>query len=119
MNAIQIYSLLHVLSGFLLVALTFAACAAPRPEARKRYLMGTGILSLLMLVGGFGLVARVYDNQWEHWMFLKIACWLGLSALAGFAFRKPEKAGLLRMIALVLVALAIATVYTHGRNAGM
>ena len=69
-----------------------------------------------MLVGGFGLVARVYENQWESWIFIKIACWLGLSALAGIAFRKPEKAGTFMLVGVVLVAVALATVYTNGRN---
>ena len=81
------------------------------PEKRKRSLMLTGILSLVMLVGGFGLVARVYDNQWASWMFVKIACWLGLSALAGIAYRKPEKAGGLMLLATVLVLVAIGTAY--------
>ena len=111
MDAIKIYSFLHVAAGFLLTALTFAACAAPDPEKRKRSLMLTGILSLVMLVGGFGLVARVYDNQWASWMFVKIACWLGLSALAGIAYRKPEKGGGLMLLATALVLVAIGTAY--------
>ncbi len=110
MNPIY-YSFLHVASGFLLVALTFAAFANPAPEARKRTLMLTGILSLIMLVGGFGLVAKVLGGAWPHWVLVKIACWLGLSALAGIAYRKPEKIGLLRWIAIALVVTALAMVY--------
>ncbi len=111
MEIIKIYSVMHVLGGFLLVALTFAACAAPNPETRKRNLALTGILSLLMLVGGFGLVARVYENAWPHWVFIKVACWLGLSALCGIAYRKPGKGGTLMWIAAILTAVAVGTVY--------
>lgn len=108
---VEIYQILHVAAGFLLTALTFAACAAPDPEKRKRSLMLTGILSLVMLVGGFGLVARVYDNQWESWVFVKIACWLGLSAIAGIAYRKPDKGRGLMLITTTFVLLAVGTVY--------
>ena len=66
---------------------------------------------VVMLVGGFGLVARVYGNQWESWMFVKIACWLGLSALAGIAYRKPGKAGGLMLLGTVLVLVAVGTAY--------
>lgn len=111
MDAVKIYSFLHVAAGFLLAALTFAACAAPRPEARRSMLIGTGVISLVMLVGGFGLVARVYDNQWPHWVFVKIACWLGLSALAGMAYRRPERGRALMAVAAVLVLVALAMVY--------
>lgn len=111
MDAVKIYSLLHVASGFLLTALTFAACAAPRPESRRRMMILTGVLSLLMLVGGFGLVARVYDNEWPHWVFVKIACWLGLSALAGLAYRRPGRGGTLMAVGALLVVVALVMVY--------
>ena len=112
---VEIYQILHVAAGFLLTALTFAACAAPDPEKRKRSLMLTGILSLIMLVGGFGLVARLYGNAWESWMFVKIACWLGLSAIAGIAYRKPDKGRGLMLITTAFVLLAVGTVYLHPR----
>lgn len=112
---VEIYQFLHVAAGFLLTALTFAACAAPDPGKRRRSLMLTGILSLIMLVGGFGLVARLYGNAWESWMFVKIACWLGLSAIAGIAYRKPEKGRGLMLITTAFVLLGVGTVYFHNR----
>lgn len=106
-----IYQVLHVASGFLLTALTFRAFAAPTPETRKRILMLSGITSLVMLVGGFGLLAKLGYKASEPWVLAKIACWLGLSALAGIAFRKPEKTGMLSLIATVLIITAIVMVY--------
>ncbi|MEM6675698.1 MAG: hypothetical protein AAF726_22800 [Planctomycetota bacterium] len=106
----KVYSVLHVASGFLLLALTFHAFAAPKPETRKKILASTGVLSLLMLVGGFGLMARKgYD--WEAWLIVKIVCWLGLSALAGFAYRMPGKSSLLGWVASTLVVVALVMVY--------
>ena len=104
------YYILHVISGFLLTALTFGAFAAPTPETRKRTLAFTGILSLVMLVGGFGLMAKMH-YAWEPWVFIKVGCWLLLSGLAGMAYRKPGKTGLLSLVATVLVAVAVSTVY--------
>ena len=86
------YSILHVASALLLVGVTFGAFAAPTPERRKATLMWSGILSLLMLTGGFGLLARVVHG-WPVWVLIKMVCWLGLSAVAGMAFRKPESVG--------------------------
>lgn len=110
MNPIY-YSFLHVTCGFLLVAFTFAAFANPVPEARKRSLMITGILSLVMLVAGFGLHAKLYAGSFPIWLIVKILCWLGLSALAGISFRRPESVGTLRWIAIVLVTVALAMIY--------
>lgn len=104
------YYILHVLSGFLLTALTFAAFAAPTPESRKRNLRLTGILALVMLIGGFGLMARL-QYQWAPWVFIKIGCWLILSGMAGMAYRRPGKGGFLMVLTGTLVAIAVSTVY--------
>lgn len=114
---LQTYQLIHVISGFLLTAVTFQAFAAPTPERRKRALMFSGILSLLMLVGGFGLAARLQlDVMKEGWIHVKLLCWLALSAMAGLAFRMPSLAKVLTLITTALVALAIYMVYV-GRGA--
>lgn len=104
------YYIIHVLSAFLLTALTFGAFAAPTPETRMRTVAFTGILSLVMLVGGFGLMAK-FQYEWAPWVFIKMTCWLLLSGMAGTAYRKPEKAGMLSLAATFLVAVAVATVY--------
>ena len=107
---VEFYTFLHIASAILLTAFTFAACAAPKPETRKRTMIVTGVLSLLMLTGGFGLLARVYPGEFPVWVMLKVACWLGLSALAGFAYRKPESAGTIAWIAGTLAVVAVAAV---------
>ncbi|MEM1449456.1 MAG: hypothetical protein AAF957_22330 [Planctomycetota bacterium] len=106
----KLYSVLHVASGFLLTALTFRAFAAPDPETRRSMLKWTGILSLLMLVGGFGLVAKL-NYEWEWWIFVKIACWFLLTGLTGMAYRMPQRTGLLSWVAAALVITAIVMVY--------
>ena len=105
------YYILHVLSLVVLTAQTFMAFANPLPENRKRTLMIAGIASLLMLVSGFGLIAKVYSNHFAGWMIVKIVCWFFLSGLAGIAYRKAHLRGALGVVALGLVTVALFMVY--------
>lgn len=106
-----VYYLVHVFSVLVLTAYTFYAFAAPA-ETRKKVMMITGIASLLALVGGFGLLAKLYGNQFAPWVIVKIVCWLGLSGLAGMGYRKRDKASMFMAVALALVFVAIYAVYT-------
>ena len=106
----NVYYVLHVFAGILLVAWNFQSFAAPEPVQRKRMLMLTGIASLVMLVGGFGLQAKL-GVGFPGWLIVKLVCWLILSALAGVAFRKPERAGALALTTALLVLVALVMVY--------
>lgn len=106
----QLYSLLHVGSGMLLIAATFMAFAAPSPDRKRKVMMATGILSLVMLIAGFGLVSK-YQTGFAGWVIVKIACWLGLSAVSGIAFKRPEAVGNLTKITTVLILVALTMVY--------
>jgi hypothetical protein len=105
-----IYSFLHVGSAFLLVGLTFKAFAAPNGASKRQTLMFAGILSLIMLVAGFGLLAK-YNLGFPAWVMVKVACWLVLSAMAGMAYRKPAQMGTWVWITRLAVLLAVAMVY--------
>jgi|FLOH01.1.fsa_nt_gi hypothetical protein len=107
-----LYSFLHVASAFLLVGYTFFVFASPKlPENRRKVMMISGILSLIMLVGGFGLVSKVYANAWPTFVLIKVACWLGLSAMAGLAYRNPAQVRTLAYITRLLVLIAVWAVY--------
>jgi hypothetical protein len=105
------YYVLHVVAVVVLIAYTFYAFAAP-PETRKRVMIITGIASLLALVAGFGLKEKL-GHGWPGWLIVKIFCWLGLSALAGFGYRRRGQAGILAVVALVLAFIAVLMVYTR------
>lgn len=105
------YYILHVFSLIVLTAHTFMALANPAPENRKRTMMITGIASLLMLISGFGLLAKVYPHQLPGWAIVKLVCWLAYSALAGLAYRKAHLRGVLSFIGLSLVLVALVMVY--------
>jgi len=105
------YYVLHVFSLVVLTAQTYMALANPDPANRKQTLIITGVAALLMLVSGFGLVARVYGGHLHPWMFVKLACWLGFSAIAGLAYRRQQLRGVLSVVGLGCLLAALWTVY--------
>ena len=105
-----IYYILHVTAVLVLTGYTFYAFAAA-PETRKRVMMITGIASLLALIAGFGLQAKL-SLGFPGWLIVKIICWLGLSALAGFGYRRRGAAGALAASALLFAFIAVVMVYT-------
>ncbi len=107
---LQIYQIMHVVSMVLLTGFVFSAFANPDPKGKKRTMMITGILSLLMLTGGFGMLA-VMKYGWPLWVFVKLICWIALSGMAGMAYRKPESMLTWKAITIASVLIAIATVY--------
>jgi uncharacterized membrane protein len=108
----MLYSFLHVAAAFLLVGVTFFTFASPKPpEKRRRVLTIVGILSLIMLVGGFGLVSKVYGNSWHVFIIIKLVCWLGLSAMAGLAYSKPAQVRSFAYLSRLFVLVALWAVY--------
>ena len=103
------YYILHVCSVLVLTAYTFYAFAAPL-ETRKRVLMISGIASLLALVGGFGLQAKL-GYGFPGWIIVKLVCWLGISALAGVGYRRRGAVGTLALVAIALLIVAVVMVY--------
>jgi hypothetical protein len=47
------------------------------------------------------------------WVWVKLVCWLGLSAISGIAYRRRGATGLLGLITLALLATALAMVYVR------
>ena len=107
----QIYQVLHVLFMVLLTGFVFQAFANPDPKNKKRTMMVTGILSFLMLTGGMGLLAvQGHSFPWPWWAWVKIVCWLGLTGIAGMAYRKPEKIPVFTAVTIALIATAVIVV---------
>ena len=105
------YHLLHVFSLLVLTAQTYMAFANPDPESRKRTMMITGIASLLMLVSGFAMFAKLYQNHWAGWIVLKLFCWLGFTALGGIVYRKAHLRGLLSLLGMTILLIALVMIY--------
>lgn len=102
--------IIHVASALMLVGFTFFAFAAD-PARRKMTLMWSGIGSLLVFLTGFRMWQGGFGFAAAGWIFVKIACWLIVSALAGIGFRRRESAGILIVVTLLAGATAIAMAY--------
>jgi len=109
--SITVYQILHVTSVFLLGAFTFMASATASMGKNKGVLAICGILSLLALVGGFGLLAKLHYG-FPGWIIVKLGAWLLLSAAAGLAYKQPKKAGAITGVAIAAIVVAVAMVYT-------
>jgi uncharacterized membrane protein SirB2 len=94
-----------------LTAHTFMAFANPAPENRKRTMMITGIAALLMFISGYGMLHLLKIAYTTGWVLVKFVCWLGLSALAGVAYRRAHLRGVLSIVALALITVALFMVY--------
>jgi len=111
------YQILHVLSAILLVGYVISACADPRPERKKSIMIITGVLSLLVLAGGFGLAVKIHGIanplKFTGWMVAKVVVWLLLSGMAGMAFRRSNIAGVLTIVTIALAGAAVYLVYAR------
>jgi uncharacterized membrane protein SirB2 len=111
MERLPYYHLLHVFALLVLTAQTFMAFGNPDPANRRRTLVITGIASLLILASGFGMLHLLAIPFSTGWVLVKFFCWLGLTALAGIAYRRAHLRELLSFVALVLLLVALVMVY--------
>ena len=118
------YKLIHLFGGFLLITSLGAICglslataesAGTASMARLRKLagMGHGIALLLILVGGFGALARLELGGLPGWIYLKLAVWLLLGATPIVLRRKPDSSRLMMVVIPVLAAAAAFLAIFH------
>jgi hypothetical protein len=62
-----------------------------------------GIALALILIGGFGMMARLgYMTAWPGWIHGKLAAWVALPALGMVAQKKPQHARTVLVLILVV-----------------
>ena len=103
----QLYQVIHLFSVVMLAGIAFAALANPQPERRHALLMWSGVAAVAALVSGFGLLG-IGRFGFPGWMFVKLAAWLALAAIAGIAFRRPQQARPLAVVVALAVLLAVS-----------
>ena len=110
------YQVLHIV-GISMVFLGYGALLArsmAAPEnvsVRKLGSITSGIGLTLILVAGFGLVAKLGYNYTETWILVKFVIWLLLGGLIVLINRKPQLAMLLWCLLIALSATATIMVY--------
>ena len=112
------YEILHIVGiAMLFLAIggiaVHAANGGSKAGSTTRPLVGTihGVGSLLILVGGFGMLARMgfqHTGGFPGWLIGKMVIWLILSAIALMPYRRPALA---RPFLLLLPLLAGVAVY--------
>ncbi len=76
-------------------------------SGRKWAGMFHGIGLAFALIGGFGLIARLYSGQsWPAWIHAKIAIWLVFGAMPTLMYRLPKFSKLLWTLTILIGFLA-------------
>jgi len=119
MISYQTYLLVHIF-GILLVFLalggraTHAASGGTRrgPDGSSRLTAAThGVGLFLILLGGFGLLARIgvqHGLDWPGWVWTKMAIWLALGVALALPYRFPALA---RPLWVLLPILGLTAAY--------
>lgn len=112
------YEVLHIIGiAMLFVAIggvsIHAANGGSKATSETRKLVGSvhGLGALLILVGGFGMLARIgfqHGGNFPGWLWVKLIVWVILSAVVLVPYRVPSLA---RPMALILPLLAGVAVY--------
>jgi hypothetical protein len=110
------YKVLHLLGLFglfvtLAAALGRAAVLAPGTEDpwRRRLAAFHGVSLLVVLTGGFGLMARLgimHGVLFPGWIWAKLGIWVVAGGLLGLAFRRSRWSGLALALLPLLAAVA-------------
>lgn len=113
MLSYTVYKMVHLLGIMLTVAALggmsiHAANGGTRAESRTRALAtavhGTGLL--LVLVAGFGMLARLGASAASGWVLMKLGIWLALGLAAMIPYARPPLARALFVAVPLLAALA-------------
>jgi cytochrome bd-type quinol oxidase subunit 2 len=118
----EFYKVVHVL-GILLLFTALGALAVhvqrgatdeEHKPLRKFLAMVHGIAMLVILVGGFGLMARkgIMTGAWPTWIYIKVALWIALGGSVALVRRKAEL-GKVWLIVLPLVGATAAYVAVY------
>lgn len=115
MVSYSVYKVIHLLGVIALFlalgGLTFhAASGGTRSGPARRLVPIThGVALFLVLLGGFGLLARLGMSQgssWPGWVWTKLVIWILLGGALALPYRKPELARPLWILLPLLGGLA-------------
>lgn len=110
----QIYQVLHFLGIFMIFLgygglIVRSLTAGDDTRLRKLGAITSGIGLFLVLLGGFGLLARL-GYGWPVWILVKVVIWFALGFLIMLINRKSQLAGFSWWSTLALGLIAILMV---------
>jgi hypothetical protein len=113
----EFYEIIHIIG----IALTMAALGGialhaaeggtkKGPRSRRAIMAAHGIGMFLILLGGFGMLARIGFTgglgAFPGWLWGKLAVWFVIGGLSGAPYRKPEFAVPVLVLTPLLAGLA-------------
>jgi hypothetical protein len=99
------YHIIHVISVVMLAS-AFGALSTGNEAARKGAMQKHGIALLLLLVSGFGFIAKAKGSYTSPYILVMYAVWLALGVLPVLGKKGILPAAALGKVALLLAAVA-------------
>ncbi len=111
----EFYKVLHLIGLVTLFAALGALTVIPG-ERRKPFMALHGTATLIMLVAGFGLIAKLgLMSNMGAWLYGKLIIWLVLGAMPVVLRKKPNMAFSILLFSLALGAIsAMLAIYKPG-----
>lgn len=113
MLSYEVYKFMHLVGLALLVFCLGAICLLMLNgrsrdfEHRKILMIGHGVGLALLLIAGFGMLARMgLVREWPSWIYVKFAVWLSLGGIITLMSRKPEWNKWLWAVTITFVGVA-------------
>ena len=106
----QLYQIIHVLSLLLLTGLGFALIATDNDKPLRKFY---GIFSFLVLLGGFGLMAKLgYTFKANPWISVKLVMWILLAVGLPIVLKRLSLSKPVLMLSYgVILFIAVYSVY--------
>lgn len=106
---LELYKVLHIVGLALLMMSAGVALATPKDAPQKTSMIFHGVGLLLLLVAGFGMLARLGmsdPSTWQTWLWAKVGVWVVAAVLPALVRRGfiPRPFGW--VVALALAAFA-------------
>ena len=111
----EFYKVLHLIGLVTLFASLGALTVIP-PERRKPFIALHGTATLIMMVAGFGLIAKLgLMANMGAWLYGKMLIWVVLGATPVILRKKPDMAFSILLFSLALGAIsATLAIYKPG-----
>ena len=116
MFSYQFYKTFHIIGAFTLMAMLGGIAVhvlngGTRQSNAGRALLAAlhGVALVVMLVAGFGLMARLNMMQtgWPGWVYVKLGVWILMGGMGTIIYRKPSMAKAILVLLPLLGGLAV------------
>ncbi len=110
-----IYKVLHLTGVIALFTSLGTVISGSCEDCRKKATIMHGVSLVLILISGFGMIAKLYQNKFAGWMIAKVVIWLLLGAVIVLSKRQLLPKPVLTIGVIVLGAIA-AYLGVYGRT---